>query len=423
MAYRDRVRDEAIAAAKAFAHPEVEPRHLLWGLVQVLDSSTPASVPRAAVRALLPPRGAATAVPTVPAAIEERLKRVTSQVTAIEACVALGAELLGGEGPGPGTTGSPEAATGEGVATRAAALTEGVEPGVAPTARTDSVPALLAELDGLVGLRQVKAAVRRLIAVQRVNAERKAQGLPEVDSSLHVVFTGPPGTGKTTVARLLGRLYGAIGVVSKGHLVEASRPDLVAGYVGQTALKVQAMVQRALGGVLFIDEAYALAQGGDEDFGEEAIATLVKLMEDHRDDLAVIVAGYPAEMHRFIDSNPGLRSRFTHYVDFPDYSADELVEIFRGIAAEARVELAPDLLVALPGLVRQAKDGANFGNARFVRSVFEQGYANMAERAVADDRIDPTEISLMIAADLPRPGEPRWTETRRRIGFRPPTGT
>jgi hypothetical protein len=308
MAYRDRVRDEAIAAAKAFAHPEVEPRHLLWGLVQVLDSSTPASVPRAAVRALLPPRGAATAVPTVPAAIEERLKRVTSQVTAIEACVALGAELLGGEGPGPGTTGSPEAATGEGVATRAAALTEGVEPGVAPTARTDSVPALLAELDGLVGLRQVKAAVRRLIAVQRVNAERKAQGLPEVDSSLHVVFTGPPGTGKTTVARLLGRLYGAIGVVSKGHLVEASRPDLVAGYVGQTALKVQAMVQRALGGVLFIDEAYALAQGGDEDFGEEAIATLVKLMEDHRDDLAVIVAGYPAEMHRFIDSNPGLWS-------------------------------------------------------------------------------------------------------------------
>ena len=284
------------------------------------------------------------------------------------------------------------------------------------------MPSLLAELDALVGLTEVKAAVRRLIAVQRVNAERKAQGLPEVDSALHVVFTGPPGTGKTTVARLLGRLYGAIGVVSKGHLVEGSRSDLVAGYVGQTALKVEAMVQRALGGVLFIDEAYALAQGGDEDFGEEAIATLVKLMEDHRDDLAVIVAGYPAEMHRFIESNPGLRSRFTHYVDFPDYSADELVQIFRGIAAEARVDLAPDLLAALPGLVREAKDGANFGNARFVRSVFEQGFANMAERAVADDRIETAEISTMTAADLPRPGEPRWTETRRRIGFRPPTG-
>lgn len=158
----------------------------------------------------------------------------------------------------------------------------------------------------------------------------------------------------------------------------------------------------------------------DEDFGEEAIATLVKLMEDHRDDLAVIVAGYPVEMHRFVESNPGLRSRFTHYIDFPDYTVDELVLIFQRIAAEAEVELAPDLVAVLPALVREASGRANFGNARFVRSVFEQAFANMAERAVADDRIDRAEISTMIAADLPKPGEPSWTESRRRVGFRPP---
>jgi SpoVK/Ycf46/Vps4 family AAA+-type ATPase len=281
------------------------------------------------------------------------------------------------------------------------------------------VPALLAELDALVGLGTAKAAVRRLIAVQRLNAERMAQGLPEVSGSHHVVFTGPPGTGKTTVARLLGKLYGAIGVVSTGHLVEASRADLVAGYVGQTALKVQGVVEKALGGVLFIDEAYALARGDSQDFGEEAVATLVKMMEDHRDDLAVIVAGYPEEMRTFIGSNPGLRSRFTHYVDFPDYSADELVAIFVAIAGQAKVELAPDVLEALPALVKAAQARENFGNARWVRSLFELSFANMAQRAVADERIETGELGLLTAADLPAPEDDRWA-LRRRIGFRTP---
>ncbi len=172
-----------------------------------------------------------------------------------------------------------------------------------------------------------------------LNAERRDAGLPEVNASLHIVFTGNPGTGKTTIARIIGRLYGSIGLVSKGHLVEVSRADLVAGYVGQTALKVQAAVERAVGGVLFIDEAYSLSMEGAGEFGAEAIAELVKLMEDHRDDLAVIVAGYPEEMKRFIDSNPGLRSRFTHYIDFPDYTPAELVEVFQGFAAAAKVAL------------------------------------------------------------------------------------
>jgi SpoVK/Ycf46/Vps4 family AAA+-type ATPase len=417
MAIRDQVRDEAVAAAKAFAHAEVEPRHVLWGLLEVLDAAAPASVPRSAARALLQPRGTAVATPVVSAAAEARLAGITSGESAVTVCAELGAELLGGAKDGavpatpPPTTAT--AAETEADATPAPSTKPGSEPGKA------SVPELLAELDALVGLGEAKASVRRLIAVQRLNAERRAQGLPEVSGSHHVVFTGPPGTGKTTVARILARLYGAIGVVSKGHLVEASRADLVAGYVGQTALKVQSVVAKALGGVLFIDEAYALATGDSQDFGEEAVAELVKLMEDHRDDLVVIVAGYTEKMREFIDSNPGLRSRFTHYVDFPDYSAAELVLIFERFAALAKVELAPDAAAALPGLIARARGRENFGNARYVRSVFEIAFANMAQRAVADELIEASELGSMIAADLPGPDAGPGV-TRRRIGFRNP---
>jgi Cdc6-like AAA superfamily ATPase len=238
-----------------------------------------------------------------------------------------------------------------------------------------------------------------------------------VKASLHVVFTGNPGTGKTTVARIIGRLYGSIGLVSRGHLVEVSRADLVAGYVGQTALKVQAVVDRSVGGVLFIDEAYSLAAEGSGEFGAEAIATLVKLMEDHRDDLAVIAAGYPVEMRRFIDSNPGLRSRFTHTIDFPDYTASELVDVFGGFAAVAKVRLGPGVRERLGHLFVTALEVGNFGNARYARSLFERSYANMATQALADGHIGRDEVDELLVVDLP--DEDPFTTAERRIGFRP----
>ena len=232
------------------------------------------------------------------------------------------------------------------------------------------------------------------------------------------MFTGPPGTGKTTVARIIGRLYGTLGVVTKGHLVEATRADLVAAYVGQTALKVTEVVNRAVGGVLFIDEAYALSTGDMEDYGGEAVATLVKLMEDHRDNLAVIVAGYRDEIWDFIHTNPGLRSRFTRYIDFPDFTADEMTRIFGIMAAAAKVQVGDDVTARVRQVLTRELEIKDFGNARFVRTLFERAYANMADRVTADDKIDPGELALMIVADLPGADVPPGGHSRQ-IGFRP----
>ncbi len=274
-------------------------------------------------------------------------------------------------------------------------------PATPVAAPKESTQEILAELDALVGLAAAKEAVRRAMAVQALNAERRKQGLPVVGASQHMVFIGPAGTGKTTVARIVARLYGSMGLLSKGHLVETGRADLVAGYVGQTAIKVQEAVERALGGVLFIDEAYALAGAGYNDFGAEAIATLVKLMEDHRSDLAVIVAGYPDEMRTFIDSNPGLRSRFTTYVEFDDYSVDQLIEIFGDMAAKAKVDLGPGVLERAKAIIVLAMVSPNFGNARYVRSLFEEAYGRMAARVMADGQIEAGELTALTEADIP----------------------
>lgn len=258
-----------------------------------------------------------------------------------------------------------------------------------------SLEELMAELDGLCGLDQVKREVHSLVNLVKVRRLREEAGLPVPPLSLHMVFQGNPGTGKTTVARLLGELYKAIGALPKGQLIEVDRSGLVAGFVGQTAIKTSQAIERALGGILFIDEAYALTPDTPSDFGGEAIEVLLKGMEDHRKDLVVIVAGYTEPMERFLRANPGLESRFNKRLLFADYDADQLMEIFRSMCQKNGYALTPQAEERAQTRLRQLYDerDENFGNAREVRNVFETAVARQADRVAALDA--PTKDDLM----------------------------
>jgi hypothetical protein len=292
-------------------------------------------------------------------------------------------------GPGPTTTSGGE------------------EPAARP-AEEDLPPArpledLLAELDALVGLAGVKREVHLVTNLLRVQRIRRDRDLPVLDQSRHLIFTGNPGTGKTTVARLLAEIYRTLGVVERGHLVETDRAGLVAGFVGQTAGRVVAAFDRADGGVLLIDEAYSLARGGENDFGREAIDTVVKLVEDRRDRLVVILAGYPDEMAALVEANPGMRSRFPRTIHFPDYADDELVAIVETLGAKGRYSLDSGARAAVRAWLAAQPRDRGFGNGRLARNLFEAAVANQATRLVAVADPSDDQLTTLTAGDIPTP--------------------
>ena len=266
----------------------------------------------------------------------------------------------------------------------------------------EKIEDLLAELDSYVGMDAIKEEVRSLINMVQVYKLRRENDLPTTDMSLHMVFSGNPGTGKTTVARIMARIYHSLDILSKGQLVEVDRSGLVAGYVGQTALKTQKVIEKAMGGVLFIDEAYALNGKSENDFGQEAIDTILKAMEDHRDDLVVIVAGYTELMDRFIHSNPGLESRFNRFLMFEDYTPEQMVAIFKMQCKKGCYVLAEGTEELVRDFISEESADDSFGNARGVRNLFEHILVAQNNRLAKMEQVTREDLMQILPDDVLR---------------------
>lgn len=296
-----------------------------------------------------------------------------------------------------GTPGAPDQ-----LGTAQDAVTQNAAQAVEAVEDTRTMEELMDELDGLVGLDSIKKDIHSLMNFISITKLRKERGLSVPTVSYHLVFTGNPGTGKTTVARLVAGLYRQIGILPRGQLVEVDRGQLVAGYTGQTAIKTMAVIQKALGGVLFIDEAYALVNDEQDSFGKEAVETILKAMEDHRDELVAIVAGYTELMHKFIDSNPGFKSRFSKFFEFPDYTGEELLQIFRRFCDSNGYRIAEEAESLLRERLEEMYErrSRHFGNGRTVRNIFEKAIHEQANRLSKEEGVSDEALQELTLEDV-----------------------
>ena len=388
------IRESATSVAKKYDHSALTKLHILYGIRRRFPDQLNGLSLEAIEEKISALPSAQTGALGVTEEVDELLLGIQYPQQALELASTLSLSLLGLK------------------LDEAAAPTAVAAPAVEEEQLTLDVS--IERLNKLIGLNEVKSQVSKLINVHQANNIRSGQGLPKVPVGLHCVFTGSPGTGKTTVARYLADMYFSIGLLPSRKVHEVDRSALVAGYVGQTALKVQEAVEKAKGGVLFIDEAYSLSADSGAGFGDEAISTLVKAMEDNRDNLAIIVAGYKEPMKQFIESNQGLKSRFQNYIHFSDYSSEELLKIFDELCHSHKMEIDESAKKDLLQHIEDAKPQGDLGNARYIRNLFEKMYLNMSHRAAEDGNIDLHEILKFESADIPK-----VEERKQPLGFSP----